>query len=98
MTVKVSQYILRITMYGFSTVTQKGQIVIPSSIRRALKIRPATRMQFEIQGNAIMIRPTLTIEQACGMFKTDKHFTKADYKKAIEEAVVEKFKRKLQKP
>ncbi len=84
-------------MNNFSTVTQKGQVVIPSSIRLALKIRPTTRMQFKIQGNSIMMKPALTIDQACGMFKTNKHFTEEDYKKAIEDAVVEKFKRNLQK-
>lgn len=81
-------------MYGFSTVTQKGQIVIPAEIRKALNIMPSTRVQFKLQGSTIYIKPTLTIRQGMGIIKTKIHATEEDYDKAIKEAVLEKFRRR----
>jgi AbrB family looped-hinge helix DNA binding protein len=39
--------------------TAKGQIVIPSSIRRTLNVRKGTRIQIEVdeQANEIILRP-----------------------------------------
>lgn len=40
-----------------STVTSKGQIVIPSSIRRRLGIKEGTRIKIEESGNEIILKP-----------------------------------------
>jgi AbrB family looped-hinge helix DNA binding protein len=37
--------------------TAKGQIVIPSAIRRRLGIKEGTRIQIEEKGNEIILRP-----------------------------------------
>ena len=37
--------------------TAKGQIVIPSSIRRRLGIKEGTRIQIEENGNEIILKP-----------------------------------------
>ena len=40
-----------------TTATSKGQIVIPSSIRRRLGIKEGTRIRIEEKGNEIILRP-----------------------------------------
>jgi AbrB family looped-hinge helix DNA binding protein len=40
-----------------TTATAKGQIVIPSSIRRRLGIKEGTRIQIEESGNEIILKP-----------------------------------------
>ncbi|OGG19081.1 hypothetical protein A3D78_04350 [Candidatus Gottesmanbacteria bacterium RIFCSPHIGHO2_02_FULL_39_14] len=82
-------------MNGLSTITQKGQVVIPISLRKALKLSPPRRVSFELKGNAIIMKPALSINEAFGMFKTTKRASQADYDKAVEEGVVEKFQKKL---
>ena len=82
-------------MNGLSTITQKGQFVIPISLRKALKLSPPRRVSFELKGNAIIMKPALSINEAFGMFKTTKRASQADYDKAVEEGVVEKFQKKL---
>ena len=40
-----------------TTATSKGQIVIPSAIRRRLGIKEGTRIRIEEKGNEIILRP-----------------------------------------
>ena len=40
-----------------TTATSKGQIVIPSSIRRRLGIKEGTRIKIEESGNEIILKP-----------------------------------------
>jgi AbrB family looped-hinge helix DNA binding protein len=40
-----------------TTVTSKGQIVIPSSIRRRLGIKEGTHIKIEESGNEIILKP-----------------------------------------
>ena len=40
-----------------TTVTSKGQIVIPASIRRRLGIKEGTRIEIEESGNEIILKP-----------------------------------------
>ena len=80
-------------MNGLSTITQKGQVVIPVTLRKALKLSPPRRVSFELKGNAIIMTPALSIDEAFGMFKTTKRASQADYDKAVEEEVVEKFQK-----
>ena len=40
-----------------TTTTSKGQIVIPSSIRRRLGIKEGTRIKIEEKGNEIILKP-----------------------------------------
>lgn len=84
-------------MNGLSTITQKGQVVIPINLRKALKLSPQKRVSFELIDNAIIIKPVLSIDEAFGMFKTAKKATEEDFDKAIRDAVVEKFRTKFLK-
>ena len=40
-----------------TTATEKGQIVIPASIRRKLGIKKVTRIKIEENGKEIILRP-----------------------------------------
>ena len=39
-----------------STVTRKGQTTIPGEIRKALRIKPGDKLQYEVEGNSVTIR------------------------------------------
>ena len=39
-----------------STVTSKGQTTIPEKIRKALRIRPGDRLEYEVEGDRATIR------------------------------------------
>ena len=41
----------------FTTVTSKGQVTIPSAIRRALNIKPKDRVAFELVNGKAFLRP-----------------------------------------
>ena len=40
-----------------TTVTQKGQVTIPSELRRALEIKPKDRVAFELVDGEVRLRP-----------------------------------------
>lgn len=53
-----------------ATVTRKGQITIPASMRRHLQIEEGDRVEFEEQGDAVVVRraATMTVtERTAGM-------------------------------
>ena len=39
-----------------STITSKGQTTIPERIRRALRMKPGDKLEYELQGDRAMIR------------------------------------------
>ncbi|SDX43864.1 AbrB/MazE/SpoVT family DNA-binding domain-containing protein [Thiocapsa roseopersicina] len=45
------------------TVSDKGQVVIPAAIRHRLGIQPGTKLDFELEGDSIRIRPLRTIKR-----------------------------------
>jgi antitoxin PrlF len=45
------------------TVSEKGQVVIPAAIRHRLGIKPGTKLDFELEGNSIRVRPQRTVPQ-----------------------------------
>lgn len=55
-----------------TTVTAKGQIVIPSRIRRHLNIKKGTRLCVIEKGNEIVLQPLTReyFEQTAGVLKT----------------------------
>ena len=58
------------------TVSEKGQVVIPAGIRRRLGIEPGSKLDFELEGDSIRVRPIRTIrrtrpEDGYGMLKCD---------------------------
>lgn len=52
-------------------VTSKGQLVVPSRIRRRFGIKPGTRINFVEEGDRIIFQPVTSeyIDSFCGIFK-----------------------------
>lgn len=57
-----------------STVTTKGQLVIPSRLRRKYKIRKGTRVVFLEDENRLILQPLTRefIESLCGSLRGSK--------------------------
>ena len=57
----------------FTTVSTKGQLVIPAQLREALGIEPGTRVAIRKEGSELILRPQTKevarqlIEELCGM-------------------------------
>jgi AbrB family looped-hinge helix DNA binding protein len=52
-------------------VTTKGQLVVPSRLRRRFGIKPGTRINFVEEGDRIIFQPVTReyIDSFCGIFK-----------------------------
>jgi len=81
-------------MYGVSTITTRGQVVIPQPIRDFLGLKPSDKLFFEIEGDKIIARPIISLDEAFGMFKAKRKLPKREYKKVIFKQVVKKFKKR----
>jgi antitoxin PrlF len=83
-------------MTMITTVTSKGQVTIPKSIRDQLNIAPFDQLIFSFKKNkleATKIKKR-SLMDAYGMLRnTGLKVTKADMKRAVAEGIVEKFKR-----
>jgi AbrB family looped-hinge helix DNA binding protein len=58
------------------TVSDKGQVVIPAAIRRRLGLVPGSKLDFEMEGDSIRVRPLKSIqpsraEDGFGMLRCD---------------------------
>ena len=72
-------------------VTTKGQLVVPSRIRRRLGIKPGTRISFVEEGDRIIFQPVTSeyIDSFCGVFK-QKPGAKSVVQELIEERRAER--------
>jgi AbrB family looped-hinge helix DNA binding protein len=68
-------------------VTSKGQLVVPSRVRRRFGIKPGTRINFVEEGDRIIFQPVTPeyIRSFRGKFKT-----KAGEKSAVQEHLEER--------
>ena len=79
-----------------TTVTQKGQTTIPVSIRRRLGIKPNTKIVFELKSNnEASIKPVVDFFTMKGSIKSDKPFDIQAMEKAVEDAIVNRYVKKL---
>jgi bifunctional DNA-binding transcriptional regulator/antitoxin component of YhaV-PrlF toxin-antitoxin module len=54
-----------------STVTDKGQTTVPQKIRRALKLVPRQKIEWEPQKNGtVLIRPLRSVSELAGCLKS----------------------------
>ena len=74
-------------------VTSKGQLVVPSRIRRRFGIKPGTRINFVEEGDRIIFQPVTReyIDSFCGIFKL-KPGEKSVVEELLEERRAEKEK------
>lgn len=71
-----------------STVTSKGQTTIPEKIRKALRIKPGDKLEYEVQGDRATIRVHPGIRSLRGVLasKKGKGMSFTEIRKAATEA------------
>ena len=55
------------------TVSSKGQVTLPASMRATLGITIGSRIQFELRGGELVVRPELPMSTYRGMLKPYLH-------------------------
>ena len=78
-------------MSYISTLTTKGQIVIPYPVREILGLRVADKFFFEIERDRIIIQQIPSVDDAMGMIKTEKYISKKEFKQVVAKQVINKF-------
>lgn len=79
-----------------TSVTQKGQATIPVTIRKKLGIKPNSKIVFELKNETeASIKPVVDFFSLKGSVKTKKPFNIDAMEKAVEEAIVNKYVKKL---
>ncbi len=73
-----------------TTISQKGQIVVPKAIRDKLNLVAADVLQITLDKGVIMVKPVIATDEVFGMFETDKPISKAQIKKSYKQHVLEK--------
>lgn len=81
------------TMSTIATITTKGQVAIPKAIRDYFNLKPSDKLRFTIEGEKIIAQRALNVEHMLGFIKAKKKLTRAQEKKIIEQAVIEKYER-----
>lgn len=59
-------------------VSSKGQVTLPSTVRIKLGIKAGSRIQFELRGDELVLRPELPMSAYCGMLKPYLHLFKPE--------------------
>ncbi len=49
-------------------ISDKGQITLPSEIRRQARLQPGMRVQVEIRDNDIVLHPVKSLRELAGVF------------------------------
>jgi len=79
-----------------SSLTQKGQATIPAPIRKLLGLKTNTKIVFELKDhNEVSIKPVVDFFSLKGSIKTTKPFNIEAMEKAVEDAIVIKYGKKL---
>lgn len=78
-----------------STVTSKGQVLIPSAIRDVLNINPFDRVTFSVAGSKIVAEKAATTTDMYGFVKTKHKLTDFQLESAINEATEEELSQVL---
>ncbi|MBU1110933.1 AbrB/MazE/SpoVT family DNA-binding domain-containing protein [Patescibacteria group bacterium] len=82
-------------MRGLSTLTQKGQVVIPKDIRDHFALKPSDKLSFRVLDAKIVAEPVDSTDEVFGMFGSAGGISKAKMKRVIREQTVAKFHDKL---
>ena len=77
-----------------STVTAKGQVTIPSKLRKALGFSPGKKVAFHLEDGKITLEPVRDdITAAFGLLKSRRGVSVDEMNEAIGEVAVERFRR-----
>ena len=79
-----------------SSLTSKGQVTIPASIRKALGLKPKDKVAFRMENGAVRLEPAKSIVLArYGIAKMNKPFRgMKELRRAMEEEVADDIIRK----
>lgn len=77
-----------------TTVSQKGQVVIPKQIRDQIGLKAADVLTVSLKEDEVVFKPAVTTNEAFGLFKTKKPITKPDIKQTVQQKVQQKFAKK----
>ena len=81
-------------MYGVTSLTQKGQVVIPKPIRDLFDLKAFDKVVFTVVKDKIVVKPAMTVDEAYGMMASGKKpITKEKMKRTIRERVIKKYGR-----
>lgn len=81
-------------MKFITTLTTKGQVVIPKAIRNQLGLKSGDKMSFILDGKKIISESVDSVSEVYGMFKVKKPISKKMQKNLVEKAITQKFKNK----
>ena len=70
-----------------STVTSKGQITIPKTIRDAMKLFPKDKVDFILDGDRIILHPVKTLTDFRGCIDSERPSTITEERKKFREAI-----------
>jgi AbrB family looped-hinge helix DNA binding protein len=76
-------------MQLISTVTTKGQVLIPVQVRRKLNIKPFDRVEFGVSGAKVVMQKSPGVDEMYGFVKTKGKMTDRQLDEAINQAVKE---------
>lgn len=75
-----------------ASITQRGQVTIPASVRKLLGAKPKGKISFHIEGNEVRLLPTaFTLEGVYGSVRP--HKRPESFKKLFRKAKEEKARR-----
>ena len=71
-------------MYGVTSLTQKGQVVIPKPIRDLFDLKAFDKVVFTVVKDKIVVKPAMTVDEAYGMMASGKKpITKEKMKRTL---------------
>ncbi|PIR43794.1 hypothetical protein COV24_00960 [candidate division WWE3 bacterium CG10_big_fil_rev_8_21_14_0_10_32_10] len=80
-------------MSNITSLTQKGQVVIPKSIRNHFNLKAFDKLFFRIENNKIVAEPVNDTNGVFGMFKTNSYISKQKQKSIVKKFIESKFKK-----
>jgi AbrB family looped-hinge helix DNA binding protein len=78
-------------MQHMTTISQKGQVVIPKQLREKLGFTPSTVLKVQLKNNDIIMSKATNVDDVFGMFKAKKMITKKDIKETYKTRTASKF-------
>ena len=80
-----------------STITRKGQVTIPSEVRKHLGVGTPDKIAFVIEGDSVRLKPVaFTLDTVFGSIPA-RTGTSPDFEREIEEAKEEEAARRMRK-
>lgn len=83
------------TMIGYSTITQKGQVTIPSDIRKELGLLPRQQVVIVTEADGAKVRVIPSISSLRGSIETRVKFNIKSMRKSAKKAVAKRYLKTL---